>query len=260
MTIYDYRLAKIPFANAAPSNEIQPFPNYNLGLGIAFIQTDGKPEMKGLNGLFQAITVSLLYLRQRGVSEWITEFEYPKNALVSHGDLLYKAKNANTSKQPNLSQNDWIIWASISDIKVDANGNITKTTAADGSATLKVEDATTSTKGVSRFATPSEVANQSQLNIFLKPSDIANMFATGGGSTVLPNGLIVQFGQYSINGNTTIDINLNIKFKVSGFIFANFMTPAAGTINAEIVSLSKVRFESRGNSSQQRFQWLAIGY
>ena len=53
MTIFNFEMLNVPFANGAISTEIAPFPDWNRGLGIAFDQTEGKPEMKGLNGLFQ---------------------------------------------------------------------------------------------------------------------------------------------------------------------------------------------------------------
>ena len=63
--IYNFAMLNVPFANGAISTEIAPFPDWNRGLGIAFDQTEGKPEMKGLNGLFQVLTTSMLYLKQR---------------------------------------------------------------------------------------------------------------------------------------------------------------------------------------------------
>ena len=172
MTIYDFNLLTA-FANSAPSNEIEPFPDYDRGLGIAFVETDGKPEMKGLNGLFSLLTVSLLALKQRGILTWTTGFEYKQGAFVVEANKLYQAKTDNTSKQPSLSQNDWQVWASVSDIDVDINGNIIKTAKAGGAFTLKVEDATTTTKGVARFATATEVANKSNVNAYVTPSNAA---------------------------------------------------------------------------------------
>lgn len=172
MTTYDFNLITA-FANSAPSNEIEAFHDYDRGLGIAFDETDGKPEMKGLNGLFSLLTVSLLALKQRGILTWTTGFEYKQGAFVVESNRLYQAKTDNTSKQPSLSQNEWQVWASVSDINVDANGNIIKTAKAGGAFTLKVNDASTTVKGVVRAATATEVANKSNVNAYVTPPNIA---------------------------------------------------------------------------------------
>lgn len=174
MSTYDFNLLTA-FANSAPSNEIEAFPDYDRGLGIAFDETDGKPEMKGLNGLFSLLTVSLLALKQRGILTWTTGFEYKQGAFVVESNRLYQAKTDNTSKQPSLSQNDWQVWASVSDIDVDTNGNIIKTAKAGGAFTLKVEDATTTIKGVARFATATEVTNKSSVSAAVTPSNAATI-------------------------------------------------------------------------------------
>ena len=174
MTEYNFNLITA-FANSAPSNEIEAFPDYDRGLGIAFVETDGKPEMKGLNGLFSLLTVSLLALKQRGILTWTTGFEYKQGAFAVESNRLYQAKTDNTSKQPSLSQNDWQVWASVSDIDVDTNGNIIKTAKAGGAFTLKVEDATTTIKGAVRFADATEVANKSGVTAAVTPSNTATI-------------------------------------------------------------------------------------
>ena len=131
--------------------------------------------MKGLNGLFSLLTVSLLALKQRGILTWTTGFEYKQGAFVVEGNRLYQAKIDNTSKQPSLSQNEWQVWASVSDIDVDTNGNIIKTAKAGGAFTLKVEDASTTVKGVSRFATATEIANKSNVSAAVTPSNTATI-------------------------------------------------------------------------------------
>ena len=179
MSTYDFNLITA-FANSAPNNEIEAFPDYDRGLGIAFVETDGKPEMKGLNGLFSLLTVSLLALKQRGILTWTTGFEYKQGAFAVESNRLYQAKTDNTCKQPSLSQNDWQVWASVSDIDVDTNGNIIKTAKAGGAFTLKVEDATTTVKGVARFATATEVINKSNVSAAVTPSGAATIAQSTG--------------------------------------------------------------------------------
>ena len=199
MTEYNFNLITA-FANSAPSNEIEAFPDYNRGLGIAFVETDGKPEMKGLNGLFSLLTVSLLALKQRGILTWTTGFEYKQGAFVVESNRLYQAKTDNTSKQPSLSQNDWQVWASVSDIDVDTNGNIVKTAKVGGAFTLKVEDASTTVKGVARFATATEVINKSNVAAAVTPKNVADMFSTRDGVIRLPDGTIMQWGNKNFAG------------------------------------------------------------
>ena len=175
MTIYNFQLLNVPFANTAIASEIAPFPDYNRGLGIAFSQTDGKPEMKGLNGLFNIITASMLYLKQRGISEWDATLEYPDNAFVAEGAKLYKSKRTNMAKQPSLSQLDWDVWASISDISVSTNGNLKKTVASDGGVTLEVPTATDSQRGSVRQATATEVANKSNVVAYITPANASTI-------------------------------------------------------------------------------------
>lgn len=201
MSTYDFNLITA-FANSAPSNEIEAFPDYDRGLGIAFDETDGKPEMKGLNGLFSLLTVSLLALKQRGILTWTTGFEYKRGAFVVESNRLYQAKVDNTSKQPSLSQNEWQVWASVSDIDVDTNGNIIKTAKAGGAFTLKVEDSSTTVKGVVRFATATEIANKSNVSAAVTPSNTAT---------------IAQSTDFCINQNP-IDVTSS---RVSGVAYQN---------------------------------------
>ena len=209
MSTYDFNLITT-FANSAPSNEIEAFPDYDRGLGIAFVETDGKPEMKGLNGLFSLLTVSLLALKQRGILTWTTGFEYKQGAFVVESNRLYQAKTDNTSKQPSLSQNDWQVWASVSDIDVDTNGNIIKTAKAGGAFTLKVVDASSTAKGVARFATAIEVANKSNVSAAVTPSNTAT---------------IAQSTDFCINQNP-IDVTSS---RASGVVYQN-TSPKGGTV------------------------------
>lgn len=217
MTIYNFAMLNVPFANGAISTEIAPFPDWDRGLGIAFEQSEGKPEMKGLNGLFQVLTTSMLYLKQRGIAEWDSALEYPANAFVMDGARLYKSKRVNTNKQPSTSQLDWDVWASISDISVSTNGNLKKTVATDGSMTLEVPTATDSQRGAVRQATSAEVVNRSNVNAYINPANVGQTFGASlstNGWCRLPNGLILQWGATDfIGGSNTVRIsNFNIAF------------------------------------------------
>ena len=174
MTIYDFNF-KEPFANGADSSEIQPFPDENRGLGIAFVQTDGKPEMKGLNGLFNKITKALLSLRQNGLLGWVNDIEYIQGGFVVEGRKLYQAKVNNTNRKPSESQSDWELWTNASNISVDANGNISKDSKLDGSFTLKVEDADVRKKGVAQFANAADVINKVSTLVAITPKNASDI-------------------------------------------------------------------------------------
>jgi len=157
------------FAIDAPESEIQAFPDWARGLGIAFDETNGFPEMTGINGLFQIITEYIKYLEQNGFAEWTASLEYPIGAGVRVGSIWYRAKTQNTNKPPATSQNDWAVFLNASDItyadpiQVDSNGQV------------KIKDATTTQKGVARFANNTEIANKSNVSSFINPNNAATI-------------------------------------------------------------------------------------
>ena len=274
MTIYNFAMLNVPFANGAIATEIAPFPDWNRGLGIAFDQTEGKPEMKGLNGLFQVLTTSMLYLKQRGIAEWDASLEYPANAFVTDGAILYKSKRVNTSKQPSLSQMDWDVWASISDISVSTNGNLKKTVAADGSVTLEVPTATDSQRGAVRQATSAEVANRSNVNAYINPANVGQTFGASlstNGWCRLPNGLILQWGVLSnvLLNQTFYNINFPVGFpfatlNISATISANNIVGGSIAPMVKKGSITKTSFQVAGDHATEiatgDIYWLAIGY
>lgn len=269
MTIFNFEMLNVPFASGAISTEIAPFPDWSRGLGIAFEQTEGKPEMKGLNGLFQVLTTSMLYLKQRGIAEWDAALEYPANAFVTEGAKLYKSKRTNTNKQPSLSQLDWDLWASISDISVSTNGNLKKTVASDGSVTLEVPTASDSQRGAVRQATSTEVVNNSNVNAYITPKNVQDMFSPIGNQIRLPNGMILKWGSGSAstiaNTNTTKEISFGSPFP--NYALMAMTTPNNSynngylTTSSEFITKSGFRLVS-GSSRDGNFQftWFAIGY
>ena len=276
MSTYDFNLITA-FANSAPSNEIEAFPDYDRGLGIAFDQTDGKPEMKGLNGLFSLLTVSLLALKQRGILTWTAGFEYKQGAFAVESNRLYQAKIDNTSKQPSLSQNEWQVWASVSDIDVDTNGNIIKTAKAGGAFTLKVVDASTTVKGVSRFATATEVANKSNVSAAITPVNVGQTFSqslSANGWCGLPNGLILQWGvvDYSSNpGEIQVNVNFPTPFPITCLNITATRKMSAHSLNGDggvlVISTTRIdasvslnRFNADSVANLRGFTWFAIGY
>lgn len=261
MTVFNFELLKVPFASGAVLSEIAPFPDYVRGLGIAFEQSDGKPEMKGLNGLFNIITTSMLSLRQRGISEWVTGFDYPVGGFAVESGKLYQAKTLNTSKQPSISQSDWALWASVSDITVNANGNIKKTNSPNGAFELKVEDADTTTKGAARFATATEVANKANVMAAVTPSDIGKTFSdlkNTNGWCKLPNGMIMQWGIVSGRGAASFPVpftNTPYIFMINSMIVLNPNDDWDSTSGYATSATNFSYYSEAGNAN-----WFAIGY
>jgi hypothetical protein len=106
MTIYSQPNAKV-FAEDAPSSEIADFKAWARGLGIAFDETNGHPQMEGFNGLLNALSQYIKYLEQRGIPMWRADLEYPVDARVIYNSLEYRCISQNTNAQPDLNQTSW---------------------------------------------------------------------------------------------------------------------------------------------------------
>ena len=99
------------FASTAKQGEVNDFPDIGRGWGISFDQTGGIPPMEWFNFLFKRADEKFGYLSQRGLSEWSETLEYPEGALVQYKNLTYKAKRANTNKNPEQADSqDWQRW------------------------------------------------------------------------------------------------------------------------------------------------------
>lgn len=99
------------FASSAKQGEVSNFPDIGRGWGISFDQTGGIPPMEWFNFLFKRNDERFGYLFQRGLSEWSGTQEYPVGALVQYKNLTYKAKRANTNKNPDQADSlDWQRW------------------------------------------------------------------------------------------------------------------------------------------------------
>ncbi|QHJ83934.1 MAG: hypothetical protein [Caudoviricetes sp.] len=106
MTIYKQPDAQA-FAENAPSSEIATFTAWLRGLGIAFDETDGKPQMEGINDVLNRITQGIKYLEQYGIPLWRSDLEYPVGASVVYNGIQYRCIVQNTNARPDLSQNSW---------------------------------------------------------------------------------------------------------------------------------------------------------
>lgn len=92
------------FASSSKLGEMVQFPNIGRGWGIAFEQTNGIPSMEHFNHLFNRIDSSIVYILQQGIPEWNENIDYPKGAIIKHGERTYKALSSNKNKEVSLSQ------------------------------------------------------------------------------------------------------------------------------------------------------------
>lgn len=106
MTIYKKPDAQA-FAENAPSSEIATFTAWLRGLGIAFDETNGFPQMEGINDVLNRITQGIKYLEQYGIPLWRSDLEYPVGASVVYNGIQYRCITQNTNAQPDLSQLSW---------------------------------------------------------------------------------------------------------------------------------------------------------
>ena len=262
MTLYTKPRAEL-FAQDAPSSEIKPFTAWLRGLGIAFDETNGHPEMESFNGLLQALNGYIKYLEQNGFAEWSSDLEYPIGAGVRVGAVWYRAKVQNLNKPPATSQNDWSVFLNASDLSFSDPLQVVDSV-------IGIKDATTTQKGVARFATATEVSNRTNVSAAITPANVGQTFS-GGFSTNdwcrLPNGLIMQWGVTShedIANTTNIPVNFNIPFPVSVFsVTANEGGLQPCVIN--VINKSKTGFTAAVTELNQNVQsgninWFAIGY
>ena len=181
MTIYEKPRSEV-FASNAPESEISTFTAWLRGLGIAFDETNGLPEMKGLNNVFNLLNQYIKYLEQNGFAEWSPDLEYPIGAGVRVGAVWYCAKTQNTSKPPATSQNDWELFLNASALTYENPIYIENNV-------VKVYGATQTQSGVVRFATDVEIAQKANVSKVVNPADslnIANSVAFGVGQAIKP--------------------------------------------------------------------------
>lgn len=167
MTLYTKPRAEL-FAQDAPSSEIKPFTAWLRGLGIAFDETNGFPEMESFNGLLQSLNGYIKYLEQNGFAEWSNTLEYPVGAGVRVGAVWYRAKEQNLNKPPATSQNEWAVFLNASDLSFSDPLQVV-------GGVISIKDASTTQKGVTRFATATEVSNRTNVTAAVTPANVAAM-------------------------------------------------------------------------------------
>lgn len=267
MTLYTQPQNDV-FASAAPSDEIQDFSAWTRGLGIAFDETNGYPEMKGFNGLLNALSNYIKYLEQNGFSEWRPAMEYPQGAGVRVGMIWYRAKERNTGKAPATSQNEWEVFLNTSALSYTEPLYIENNV-------VKIRSATTALAGVGRFANAQEVQSKANVTAAVTPKNVADMFIGGvtpNNSLTLPSGHILKWGVVDYSSSPG-EIPVNVTFPSA---FPNNVlniqitrksidgNESDGVVN--LVSQTNSGFRAhfntwgQGVSGLRGFTWFAIGY
>lgn len=255
--IYDKPRAEL-FAQDAPESEIKPFTAWLRGLGIAFDETNGYPEMESFNGLLQALNSYIKYLEQNGFAEWSADLEYPIGAGVRVGNVWYKAKQQNTNKPPSTSQSDWSIFLNAGDLSyADPLQNI------DGQ--IQIKDATTTQKGVTRFANATEVVNKQNVNAVINPKNVADMFSAislSSESVSLPNGMIIKFKRFYFDTNGAT-VNFATPFPSACIVCligsGEDVIPGGEILNVIPNSISRFGFRANASAASY-YTYIAIGY
>lgn len=124
----------------------------------------------------------------------------------------------------------------------------------------RTQQATTTNVGISRFANASEVANKSNSNVAINPSNVADMFVgsfSDNGSLTLPSGHILQWGVGS--GGDGYQVSFPRVFPNKCFFVS--VTDKDGLAphgyNHATMTSSKFNIRTTGTLS---FSWFAIGY
>lgn len=223
------------FAQDAPEGEIKPFDAWLRGLGIAFDETNGFPDMESFNGLLQALNSYIKYLEQNGFAEWSADLEYPIGAGVRVGSIWYRAKTQNTNKQPATSQNDWVVFLNAGDLtygdplQISTSGQVT------------IKDATTTQKGVTRFANNTEVANKSNVSAVVNPSNastIAQSTDLGVGQTWQNVTSSRSLGATYTN-NTGKPIFISIDVRGSSSLYDGIRIVCGGVVVSELLNIAE---------------------
>lgn len=243
MTIYA-RPDELVFAESANPGEVVAFPDILRGWGLTFEQTEGKPPMEWMNAILKRQDEAIRYLLQRGIAEWSETEDYPVGAYVQHGDVSYKALQANSQVEPGTSALTW------SDVAPKAS---------------------TTTKGLIRIATTVLAQALTDDETALTPKKLADAF--GGAASSLddtgcermPSGRIMQWGSVVVASNAASGTALfPLTFPLKCFhaisARANFAGANIADISATSVSAADITIYPQGTSATARtFRYIAVG-
>ncbi len=260
MTIYEKPRSEV-FASKAPESEISTFTAWLRGLGIAFDETNGLPEMKGLNNVFNLLNQYIKYLEQNGFAEWSPDLEYPIGAGVRVGVVWYRAKTQNTNKPPATSQNDWELFLNASALTYENPLYIENNV-------VKVCGATQTQSGVVQFANDIEISQKANVSKTVNPANVVQMFESSLNSEILPSGREFKWGKtQNIGDEQTISVVFDQPFRNGVFVIQltenRRTTGSSNASHVAVLNPTKNGFQIYHNSTQPvstSCDWLAIGY
>lgn len=214
-------LIPVPFAQDGQKNTIQldrvvSDPVYRATWAEGFPADTRIPKEVGgegpdgldFNGILNALSQAIVFLQKGNAYQFDASLApYPIGALVRSNDNLttYQSTIAGNSNDPNSNMTGWRVYNGqgfiVDNLTTDDS---TKTLSAKQGKALQdnklektdLKDASTTQKGVVRAATATEVANKSNVNAYVTPKNVADMFVgsfTEQDSITLPNGLILQW-------------------------------------------------------------------
>ena len=244
------------------------------------------PDGLDFNGVLNILSQAVVFLQKGNAYQFDPALApYPIGALVRSNDNLttYQSTIAANSNNPNSNMTGWRVYNS-SEFIVDnlTTNDSTKTLSAKQGKALQdnklektdLKDASTTQKGVVRAATATEVANKSNVNAYVTPSNTAliaqstdigagqswqNLTASRSSGTTYTNSTLkpiyVWLSIYDTNGsgfsvviNGVTIISSNWDLPPNGYYPFNFIVPAGHTYNvtwaggnSQLISWSELR-------------------
>lgn len=95
------------FAENAKQGEVVTFPDLKRGWGVTLDTTNGIPPMEFFNFTGNRADKAINYLLQNGVAPYSDDTEYPKDAVVRSGGILYIAKKQTKGVAPGGESETW---------------------------------------------------------------------------------------------------------------------------------------------------------
>lgn len=138
MTIYNRPSADVPVW-AEAGDKVQPTsPEVQIGWPASNIP----PSRQRFNWLLNFLANAVRYVMQRGIPEWSADEDYPAGARIQFGGATYRAKTANSAKQPDTSAAEWERWGyADTEIQPRVDKLLTKSVAGSSNVTLTADEA-----------------------------------------------------------------------------------------------------------------------
>jgi len=221
------------FGDTTQSDDIDDNLNDDFKLGWEIVGANDNPTKQDFNALAFTVSNLVSYLYQQGISEWNTHQDYLENSYtVSSDGEIYKSVSG-TESEPNQGNDpttdDGTNWVILGGGDAD---------------TLDGKDSTD-------FALMNDFDNDLSENGYQK----------------LPNGLIIQWGQFTLSGGDAETFNYNISFPNAclsligcDYNDASITDETARALLVHIIDESEFEAKLQDNSEDNKFGWVAIGY